>query len=511
MNATSYFDYIMLLLGWLSNNVIWYSIATSGIVIIPFILKLLDTFRKTKEEGSDEENTFLILNRLEVYFYTSILIIFATCAPVLEPDFKVYKYEQTKTDCSFNEVSISGSSFQSLASDIDGQSIKIPVWWYGVHALSQGLTRASITAIPCKVDIRRVAVEVQKLQINDPILLEEVKQFYANCFNPSFNKLQDNSRSLSNSMINDVYWPGSTFYLTEPGYYDSFRALTPQKDWPYDPNRDVGLTPGDNYTGYPGCKSWWQDSNVGLRTKLLNEADNMGDTLKYTESIGFFTSKADKEEVYLKSLTTPSKFVATKSTMFSDYSGNNDKTLMQHVSGFFSTIGLAWNSMSSQLDADGYRKMAPFIQSCLLFVVIILLPIVITASGFSPKAVITTTFIIFGIIFLSFFWEMGRFLDTKLIDIIYDGSQVGRNPKDFLSIENSKDIKDLSIIRIITSVIFIGFPIILLASFSWAGHSIGNAVNSALGSMGEPAERAGSQGAGKVASAAKTVMTRKGK
>lgn len=509
MNATSYFDYIMLLLGWLSNNVIWYSIATSGIVIIPFILKLFDIFRKTKEEALDEGDiAVLLMNRLEVYFYTSIIIIFAACAPILEPDFKVYKYEQTKTDCSYNEVSLNGSAFQSLASDIDGESIKVPLWWYGVHALSQGLTRASITSIPCKVDIRQVAVEVQKLQINDPILLEEVRQFYANCFNPSFNKLRSQSRSLSDSMIHDIYWLGSTFYLTEPGYYDSFRALTPQTDWPYDPNRDVGLTPGDNYTGYPGCKSWWQDPNVGLKTKLLNEADSMGDTLKYTESIGFFTSKADKDEVYLKSLTTPSKFIATRSTLFSDYSGDKDQTLMQDISGVFSTIGLAWNSMSSQLNSDGYRKMAPFVQSCLLFVVIVLLPIVITASGFSPKTLITMTFVIFAIIFMTFFWEMGRFLDSKLIDIIYDGSQVGRDVNDFISIENGKEAKDLSIIRIITSVIFIGFPIVLLASFSWAGYSIGSAVNAALGTMSAPAQNAGSEGAGKVASATKSLITK---
>lgn len=103
--------------------------------------------------------------------------------------------------------------------------------------------------MPYNTDLREVRSTISDLVLTDPILKSEANEFYSFCLNQSFNKLHTELCKLPDDLIDDVTWLGSSYYLNTPGYYDSFRSQTPQKDWPYDDKRDVGLTPGEGNTG----------------------------------------------------------------------------------------------------------------------------------------------------------------------------------------------------------------------------------------------------------------------
>lgn len=512
MNTMNYFDYVTLNIGWLINNTLWYIIATSGIVTIPFILKIFSIFIKAREQGVDEGNQgILIINWLEVYVYLSILVIFSTCIPILSPDFKIMQYKQSDSTCSYEEALISDSKFQSINSQFDGQEVKIPIWWYGIHSLSRGLTQSAVTALPCSTDIRQIQTEIQSLKISDPILLEDVQDFHAMCFNPSYNKIRKSFNRLSKNDALDVSWIGSSLFLNSPGYYDSFRATTPRRDWQYDSVRDVGLNPGPNFTGYPSCKEWWSDTDVGLKVKLMTEVENQKNYFSLSElwynTFGrVFKDLNERDETLLRSLVNPDKLIGTSDNLLTNYSGDYDKTVLQHIGSFFSTAGLALSSTERQVEMDAFRQAAPMIQSILLMCIVILMPIVITLGGFEPRVILTLTFVLFAIIFLTFIWELGRFLDTQLIEMIYDGSQAENSLLRFLYLD--RGIGDVAIMRILTSVVFIAFPVLLLAGMSWAGIRIGAELNGALGKMAQTTQEAGSQGAKMAKSVAKAAVTR---
>ncbi|EGH48932.1 hypothetical protein PSYPI_43981, partial [Pseudomonas syringae pv. pisi str. 1704B] len=63
-----------------------------------------------------------------------------------------------------------------------GKSAVVPVWWLFVHAMSKAATAASITAIPCGVDLQQVRMDVNRARINDPLLAQEVADFTNDCY-----------------------------------------------------------------------------------------------------------------------------------------------------------------------------------------------------------------------------------------------------------------------------------------------------------------------------------------
>lgn len=516
MAAMSFFDYVTLSLGWLINNGLWNVIATSGIFILPFIFKIVSIFLKVREQGAFEGNHApMILSRLEDYIYISMVVIFFACYPSLPLDVRVLHYEQgsyssmidegkivrQNTTCSYAEVSPSNSKLQQAHVMIGGQDIYVPIWWYLVHSLSSGLTQAAVTTLPCNTDLREVQSTIANLAVTDPVLMSEANQFYTSCFNPSVNKLQRTVSALPESIIDDVTWPGSTYFLETRGYYDTYRAQVPQKDWPYDANRDVGLSPGEYNTGYPSCKSWWNDSQVGLKVKLIadiemqiqrekNEKSRTGNVNPNINKFSFWDnlamSKAERNEIVLRSVLTPRKMLGSANYMFLDY-GNKDAGLSQKTGSAIASTGAFFKSMSTFVEMDAVRQAAPMIQSVLLMSIIVLLPIIITLGGFEPKVVITLTFVMFTVIFLTFVWELARFLDSRLIEIVYDNNVVG-----FLNWKFSTANK--SLIDIVTSIVFVGFPILLLGAMSWAGYKVGEGISGLLGRSTNTMQQAGADG-----------------
>jgi len=107
--------------------------------------------------------------------------------------------------------------------------------------------------------------------------------------------------------------------------------------------------------------------------------------------------------------------------------------------------------------------------------VYIMVPLILAFAAYEYKTVITVTFVVFALNFLTFWWELARWLDSWLLEALYSSDSHSRwNVAGF---QNSAD--DL-IMNLVMGCVFIVLPAVWLGALSWAGVSIGQAVGSAL-------------------------------
>lgn len=130
------------------------------------------------------------------------------------------------------------------------------------------------------------------------------------------------------------------------------------------------------------------------------------------------------------------------------------------------------------------------VQALLLMAICVMLSLILAFGSYEFKTVITVSFVVFALNFLTFWWELARWLDSWLMEALYSSDTHSRwNSAGF---QNSSD--DL-IMNFIMGVMFIVLPALWMAAFSWAGVRIGevarmagdgaSSVKNAAGSLGE--------------------------
>ncbi|WP_096248490.1 conjugal transfer protein TraG N-terminal domain-containing protein [Escherichia coli] len=166
---------------------------------------------------------------------------------------------------------------------------------------------------------------------------------------------------------------------------------------------------------YPTCKDWWSASGKGLKSRLLDSFD------KRTVNMMKAKSPNNWEESLLRWLVSPQNI---------HMSGGGDTYMIGNQQGhgtgidtgikeFLSGLG-AFSAQATQLPAfDALRQALPMVHAILLMAIVICIPLVMLFGAYDPKVVVTITFAMFAIIFVPFWWELGGWLDDKLIQLLY--------------------------------------------------------------------------------------------
>ncbi len=66
------------------------------------------------------------------------------------------------------------------------------------------------------------------------------------------------------------------------------------------------------------------------------------------------------------------------------------------------------------------------VQAILLMALTLCTPVVLVFSAYELKTAVTLTFVQFALIFLTFWWELARWLDSWLLDVLYGGASHSR-------------------------------------------------------------------------------------
>ncbi|MAM55807.1 MAG: conjugal transfer protein TraG [Salinicola sp.] len=495
LNVSDYLEMVFLLMGWVINNALWSVMMQTGIAFVPFIALIASEWFKVRQEGEDEGNKgVLLVARLETRLIAMVICYAVTCLPVMNLSINpVNNIERQNADGSQCSVAVIGQGEwgSNTLNAIDGESADIPLWWAFVHAISKGMTNAAVSSIPCSPDLIAVTSEVDAQSITDPGLKREVGEFQRQCYGAARNRLFQEGGTINATEGMDVDWLGSEYFIDTPGYYDSFYAGRPVEGFPYNASRDQARpSTGPGQPGYPSCREWWTAPGSGLYARLHEQVEP-----GFWDSFGSVFSSSDAEDYVIRRMISERAGSANgnQSSAIRGY-GNLDGGALDDVGDVLSTavggIGGAVAGATGKVGMDMVKRALPMVQYLLIMAVVICLPFVMTISGYSFKVAGTATFGLFALWFLTFWWELARWLNSNLVDLIYNSEATKMS---FLAAaQNTYDRLPLLFVEWAT---FLILPAIWVGVLSWAGLSIGSAVSTGIKDGTSGAKNAGDQGA----------------
>lgn len=509
LNVNNYMETALLMMGWVINNGLWDAMLGTGLAMIPFIALIASEWFKARQEGDDEGNKGLLtINRIEARLYAMILIYAFTCLPIMSLSFNPVATSETERNgqtCSVATIG-GGEWGDDTLNVLDGQTAKIPLWWAFVHAVSKGMTNVAVSKIPCAPDFQAIATEIDMEEIEDPKLKEQLASFANTCFKDARRKYHNEHETIDENTAIDTDWIGSRTLLETSGYYDGFHAERPVDGFPYDANRDMSRSnTGPGEPGYPTCKEWWQDSENGLYTRLQDEVSGL-DRLKtalLTDATAAISEEAATDAMIRRLVTTSAGAAnGDKSGAVDGYGARGENSAVDAVSKVVGGAGGAMTAGVAKVGMDMVKQALPMIQSTLVMAIVICLPFVMVISGYSFKVAGVATFGVFAIFFLSFWWELARWMDSNLMTLLYSSDATSHNVVQ-ATVGGVENMYDKIVLTFVQWSMYFILPSVWVAALGWSGMKVGSAIGSNLQEGSKKAQAAGESGAKQAAGKAK--------
>lgn len=506
LQTTDYLEYYLTLVAWMVNNGIWNILVASGLFALPIAGLIIQEWLRARTEGADEGNKGVLSSmRIENRVWCAIVVILFACVPYIDVDLATIKFDTTRSaQCQVNVPLPADTGWEPAFTMLNNQSAKVPVWWFFMHSISKAVTGAAIAAIPCGTDLRQMRMELDSTRIDDPVLAQEVSDFTHDCYGPARAKLFMGRPELNDEQMNDVTWIGSHFFLDNPGYYDTYHSKSPRLSWPYEATRDAGLAQVDSGGGYPTCLQWWLDADSGLRPRLLSVVDP--DLSTRLANWAGFVSRSELDDSVIRAIVAPRQQKMNQGAVYADYGGQIDKTLPNIVTRAAGEAGIAVGAIGFFPAMDVVRQALPMALSLLKMALVICIPLVMILGAYDLKAFVTTSCVLFALYFVEFWFELGRWLDSGLLNALYGwGFGADRPHANFDPLMGLNNAFGDLLLNFVMATMFIVLPAFWVTALGWAGIRAGNVLQglaTATRDAGQ-AGQAGSKGSSVLINAAK--------
>lgn len=521
LNVDSYLELFTTLFGWAFYGVLWDVLVGTGIVYLPFLGILIDNWRDPAEGGEFGTVSALSLRRMEIELYLALTVVVLAGQPssLTALDAGTLQYSPPPTIREPNPVTASvgnsNSSYGNNGFAGSPDTVNLPMWWYAVLAASSGINHAVIEGLPNSADLRTFEQQARLATIADPVLRAEVSQFFSDCFVPARSRYQSQApisplidQLLLEYGASDPDWLGSHLYREVNGFYDHYRATDPVSGWAFNPLRDSEYDVGDPpQWGRPHCDAWWGDDDVGLRRRIIDEADaTSGGLSGLIVAIAPNLAGEKQLDAVTKAVlanapaTWSNNDLVSNNTAFSGVVGS----AQQWAKGSLATGGVVVASALFSVTMSAILQGLPMVQAILLLGIYALLPLLVVLSRYSLSVLMTGAMAIFTVKFWSVLWYLALWVDQNLILSMYPDVniflQIFANP-------GEHDSKRL-LLNMITTSLYIGLPLLWSAMMAWAGIHVGRSLSTAVSPLNRTAEDAGRQG-GQLGSALVTRAMRK--
>lgn len=499
--TTDYLEYYLTLVGWLVSNGVWNTLLDTGVFALPFFIIILQEWVRARAEGADEGNKgVLSALRIENRVWLAVVVLLFAELPLITINVSTINFDNSRsTQCQTYTPAgpaPAKTGWGATFTELGGQSAKVPIWWFGMHALSKAFTSSAVAAIPCSTDLRQMRMEVNETKVSDPVLAQEIADFSRDCYAPARAKLFQTRPELNEEEAYDLSWIGAKKFVEGKDFYGSFHSSSPRADFPYDSARDAGFAKVDSGGGYPTCNEWWSNSTSGLRARVLGKVEP-----SLLQRFGRWASVLSQDDVnnsVLRSVVAPQQQQMTKGQVYADYGGQISPTFANGVTRTASDMGLSVGSIVQFPAMDKVRQALPMVLSFLKMAMVICLPLVLVFGTYGLKTLMTLTVVYFAMYFVEFWFELARWMDSTIIDTLYGMNTPHFSLNPLMGMNNA--MGDM-LVNWVMAAMFIVLPIFWMGALSWAGISAGNALAGLSGAT-QDAQRAGGQVAGMATNAA---------
>ena len=288
---------------------------------------------------------------------------------------------------------------------------------------------------------------------------------------------------------------GSQVYRATPGYYDTLRPTMQISGWAYDPARDTEYDAASPPTwGKPTCKQWWEEGTIGLREKLIAEADATSAGLSgLVVAIAPALASEQQHDAVARTVLANAPPSWSSNDLVANNAGSTGwlSTAENFVKGGLASGGVVTTSAMFSVTMTAILQALPMVQAVLLLGIYALLPLVVVLSRYSISMMVVGAMAIFTVKFWSVLWYLSMWVDQNLIRSMYPDVNV------FLQIfanPGEHDIKRL-LLNMITTSLYLGLPLLWSGMMAWVGVHVGRSIEVAANPLRSPAQDAGQRGA----------------
>ncbi|MGH8644485.1 MAG: conjugal transfer protein TraG N-terminal domain-containing protein [Gammaproteobacteria bacterium] len=437
MTVESYFELFLALFGWQQYNHLWEILTGTGLAYLPFLFILLLNIIGpiTSQETRDAATTSV--RRMEVDLLIAFSVVVLAAAPAIDLNASVLSYKKPCDTLSGPAGTVTpgntGTTFDAVFSEVIATPTQVPVWWWGIMAISSGINREGIAGIGCAADLSGFQLKMASTRITDPALVQELALFIRYCYRPAHSKFLRDKPGVAALQeefgANDTEWVGSHILLEIPGYYDNpaFRPREPIRGWPYESARDTEypqpLAPDldPENIGRPLCNDWWEHPERGLRQKMLGviEPEVLGAGLSFSSEFVIFEGTLTQEQVeeaLIKEMVTSTRISVPEGSEIIP-SLNQEGSL--DLSRPFAFGGLQWERLSFAPMLYVVRAALPIFQALILSGLYALLPFALLAARYNLQGLLLLSVAIFTVKFWTYLWHLAKWLETNLIVALY--------------------------------------------------------------------------------------------
>lgn len=487
------------LFGWLMYNSIWEVLTETGIVFLPFLGMLLDAVVDSYTAEEAESAGATSLRTMEVQVFIGFFVVMMTGVPGIP---------LTATDLSFTPKAVIGTPAQPVETPANNPTtyggtisftgypnkVDLPVFWYLVLSFASGFNRAVMEDLPATVDLREYAQRLRDIRISDPVVQNEVNDFFRDCYVEARSKyLRERPNTAQiDSLLNrfgetDPDWIGSHVYLEVDGYYNTLRSDAVREGFPWSQLRDVEWDIDDNPVfGKPYCNEWWTDASAGLARKILAQTDGMDLVAAVAEPSWDPVQRRDAiiRAVLLNSsprwTTRGYDFAYGDLTQFGSPGQEGIVASVQNAAEQgLAAYGLARESLTFAAFLRIFLESAPMVQALILMGLYALLPFFILMSRYRLSIFVTGGLIFLIVKFWTVMWFFAWWADQNLIRALYP------DPGSITTLFNIDMTLKRVILNFLTGMMYLVFPFLLTVYLSFAGFHAARTLDASTGLLGQ--------------------------
>ena len=437
MGVPGYLAIYAYLLGWHQYDQLWQICYQTGLFLLPLLCLWIGVLSGPFLQHKALSAGVISIKTLLYRSIGMITVLAFAVVPTVHLDAKSIYFHKPCQDHMATDpyAGHTGTTYdQTIPSDLLQQEVVMPVFWYGVLALSNAINNAAMAGVDCQViRVRQLQQHLDLSFIHDPLLLTELEDFNKACYFPAYAKYRQHDdppsqrqiidKDLSHYGKNDIRWPGSHVFMDVPGYYNVLRAQNPVPGFPFDPQRDQiqAQVQGHDQNGEPYCNTWWPV----LREQLYNSinSDDRAHLFDMVKSMHLGAAEAVEDAtLYALLIKHGSQSIAWIQNYLAhpyDSEADNRQGFGSLFGKVFSKQKMLFSSAVSYPSLIILLNVLPLLQALALMAVIIFLVIGMPLAQYHWRFCYQGALALFAITFLSYIWYLVSYVDQWILGALY--------------------------------------------------------------------------------------------